>query len=45
MKEFHAQRVAGVTDAEALHAAAARIRGSERWDSPYFWGPFLYVGL
>jgi hypothetical protein len=34
----------GLPHADALRAARLKVRGTQGWEAPFFWAPFVYVG-
>jgi len=44
MVAFHQQRTAGLSDAEAVRAAALRIRRRAQTAHPFYWAGFIVVG-
>ncbi len=34
----------GLPHADALRAARLKVRGTQGWEAPFYWAPFVYVG-
>lgn len=44
MVAFHQNRKKGLSDAEALRAAALAIRNEPAYQHPFYWAPFIVIG-
>jgi len=44
MVAFHQNRKRGLSDAEALRAAALALRKDPSFQHPFYWAPFIVIG-
>ncbi len=44
MTAFHRNRQNGMSDAQALRAAALTVRKDPAWLHPFYWAPFIMLG-